>query len=100
MEGQSAELGGSSLTLERAEAAKKLIETHYKSYMKGIEERRRRSISAKCVRNFWALFSPRACMLTYFADLFKIDSSLVGIHGHFMEFDSCGDVLMRSNCKV
>lgn len=44
MEEPSAELA-SSLTLERAAAAKKFIENHYKSHMKGIEERRQRYIN-------------------------------------------------------
>ncbi|XP_057766500.1 uncharacterized protein LOC130986962 [Salvia miltiorrhiza] len=51
MEEQSTELA-SILTLERAAAAKKLIENHYKSHMKGIEERRqRRQLLEKLLAN-------------------------------------------------
>lgn len=40
---------GSSLTLERAAAAKKYIENHYKSHMKGMQERRQRYLcSSEC----------------------------------------------------
>ncbi|KAK4415715.1 Serine/threonine-protein kinase CBK1 [Sesamum alatum] len=43
---------GSSLTLERAAAAKKFIENHYKTHMKGIQERRqRRQLLEKMLAN-------------------------------------------------
>ncbi|KAL0346719.1 UNVERIFIED_CONTAM: putative serine/threonine-protein kinase ndrA [Sesamum calycinum] len=43
---------GSSLTLERAAAAKKYIENHYKTHMKGIQERRqRRQLLEKMLAN-------------------------------------------------
>ncbi|KAG8376182.1 hypothetical protein BUALT_Bualt09G0036600 [Buddleja alternifolia] len=43
---------GSSLTLERAAAAKKFIENHYKNYMKNMQERRqRRQLLEKMLAN-------------------------------------------------
>jgi len=41
-EGEGAEAVGSTLTMERVAAAKKLIENHYRSQMKNIQERKER----------------------------------------------------------